>query len=191
MPTQFLKDASANISINITPATLKGQSEYVTGDNKLSSSWGKAGVDSNISTSSVINPDVLGVFEGWLNSAELILGNETTGKIPCSALTSNQTEFKLMNVEENFYILKLADNAFSTAGVPFSRIKNKKLLLEVRNKFFNISTVTTPTGATSSSADTVIGTYLEYQKRDATISVCACGTTLQIINNNTISFSYI
>jgi hypothetical protein len=187
LPKQFLT------STNITPETLKSESEYVTGDNKLSSSWGKAGVDSNISTSTVKNPDVLGVFEGWLNSAELILGNETTGKIPCSALTSNQTEFKLMNVEENFYILKLADNAFSTAGVPFSRIKNKKLLLEVRNKFFNISTVTTPNAATQSDqgADTVIGTYSEYQKRDATINVCACGTTLQIINNNTISFSYI
>jgi hypothetical protein len=192
LPKQFLK-GSGNTSTDITPETLKGQSEYVTGDNKLSSSWGKAGVDSNISTSSAINPDVLGVFEGWLNSAELILGNETTGKIPCSALTSNQTEFKLMNVEENFYILKLADNAFSTAGVPFSRIKNKKLLLEVRNKFFNISTVTAPTTTTSADqgADTVIGTYSENEKRDATISVCACGTTLQIINNNTISFSYI
>ena len=66
-----------------------------------------------------------------------------------------------------------------------------EIVFFTKNKFFNISTVTTPTGATSSSADTVIGTYSEYQKRDATISVCACGTTLQIINNNTISFSYI
>jgi hypothetical protein len=177
----------------ITPTVLKTASEYVNGDNKLSSSWGKAGLDSNKSVATLLNPDVLGVFEGWLSSAELVLGTETTGKIPCSVLTSNQAEFKLINVEANFYILKLADNAFSTAGVPFSRIKNKKLILEVRNKFFNTGTVTKPiaTNVNSVAVATTIATYSSEITRDATISVCACGTTLEIINNNTISFSYI
>jgi hypothetical protein len=100
-----------------------------------------------------------------------------------------------MNIEKNFYIIKLADNAFSTAGVPFSRIKNKKLILNVRNNFFNTSAVVNPTAAliTASTATvaTPIGPYVASKTRDATISVCACGTTLQIINNNTISFSYI
>ena len=186
-PTQFLRDASDSY---ITPDVLKSASEYVTGDTKLSSSWGRASLDSNISTTAIANPDVLGVFNGWLSSVELILGTETTGKIPCSVLTSNQPEFKLTNIKENFYILKLADNAFSTAGVPFSRIKNKKLILNVRNKFFNISDVVKPTTASNVQA-TPIGPYVADEARDATISVCACGTTLQIINNNTISFSYI
>lgn len=193
LPSQFLLTGSD--SANVSPATLNTESAYVTGDTKLSTSWGIASIDSNISTSSVINPDVLGVFDGWLSSAELVLGTETTGKIPCSALTSNQVEFKLMNIEKNFYIIKLADNAFSTAGVPFSRIKNKKLILNVRNNFFNTSAVVNPTAAliTASTATvaTPIGPYVASKTRDATISVCACGTTLQIINNNTISFSYI
>ena len=191
LPTQFLLTSSDNAAVS--PATLNTASAYVTGDTKLSTSWGIASIDSNISTSTIINPDVLGVSDGWLSSAELVLGTETTGKIPCSALTSNQVEFKLMNIEKNFYIIKLADNAFSTAGVPFSRIKNKKLILNVRNRFFNTSTVVNPTATNVATVAvaTPIGPYVGTQARDATISVCACGTTLQIINNNTISFSYI
>lgn len=198
-PAQYLRSSGTDGKI-VTPNTLKTAAAYVTGDTRLSSSWGKASIDTNISTSSIANPDVLGVFDGWLSSAELILGTETTGQLPCSVLTSNQSEFKLVNVSENFYILKLADNAFSTAGVPFSRIKNKKLILNVRNKFFNKVTVSAPTisGASASGSNPAtnvqanpIGDYADGQKRDATISVCACGTTLQIINNNTISFSYI
>ena len=196
-PAQYLR-SSGTVGTIVTPNTLKTAAQYVTGDTRLSSSWGKASIDTNISTSSIANPDVLGVFDGWLSSAELILGTETTGQLPCSVLTSNQSEFKLVNVSENFYILKLADNAFSTAGVPFSRIKNKRLILNVRNKFFNKDAVVAPTTANAASNATVpnvqansIGNYVDGQKRDATISVCACGTTLQIINNNTISFSYI
>ena len=198
LPTQFIKNSLTSPTGIITPTVLKTASEYVTGDTKLSSTWGKASIDTNISTTTIANPDVLGVFDGWLSSAELILGTETTGEIACSLLTSNQPEFKLTNVKENFYILKLADNAFSTAGVPFSRIKNKKLILNVRNKFFNKTTVVKPTTAKAAANATVpnviatpIGPYVSEQARDATISVCACGTTLQIINNNTISFSYI
>ena len=189
LPEQFIRFASTSTS-KITPSQIKGNADYVTGDNKLSSSWGKAYLDSNTSqTSSILNPDVLGVFNGWLSSAELNLGNETTGQIPCSALHSNKVEFNLQNIDENFYILKLADNAFSSAGIPFSRIKNKRLILNVRNRFFNKDTVSTPSG--TNTPVSVIGGYAVDKKRDATISVCACGTTLQIINNNTISFSYI
>ena len=192
-PTQFMTTTGGSVKV-ISPNTLHSNSQYVTGDTKLSSSWGKAFLDSNISVANVINPDVLGVFKGWLSSAELIIGNETTGQMPCSALYSNKIEFKLQNVEENFYVIKLADNAFSSAGIPFSRIKNKKLILNVNNKFFNTTSnasFTAPDAANPADYITTIGTYAEDKKRDATISVCACGTTLQIINNNTISFSYI
>jgi len=198
-PTQFLNSTDST-SASVTPAVLKAQSAYVSGDTKLSSTWGEAGIDSNKGTSTIFNPDVLGVFDKWLSSAELVLGNETTGEIPCSALSSNQVEFNLQNTEQHFYIIKLADKAFSGSGIPFSRIKNKKLILNVRNTFFNTTAITiTPVsgdntvaiGSTSLAATTTIGKYVARQMRDATISVCACGTTLQIINNNTISFSYI
>ena len=190
-PTQFMTTTGGSSEI-ISPSTLHSASQYVTGDTKLSSSWGKAFLDSNISISDVINPDVLGVFKGWLSSAELIIGNETTGQMPCSALYSNKIEFKLQNVDENFYVIKLADNAFSSAGIPFSRIKTKKLILNVNNKFFNTTaSFPKPMAANPTTYLTPIGAYEEDKRRDATISVCACGTTLQIINNNTISFSYI
>jgi hypothetical protein len=193
-PSQFLNStADGAASVAITPVTLKAASKYVSGDNKLSSTWGKASIDSNISSSTIFNPDVLGVFDKWLSSAELVLGNETTGAIPCSALSSNQVEFNLQNTEQHFYIIKLADKAFSGSGIPFSRIKNKKLILNVRNKFFNRTAFTALTSGSDNTATavTTIGIYDERSMRDATISVCACGTTLQIINNNTISFSYI
>jgi hypothetical protein len=191
-PSQFIRFGSNTF---IRPDQLKGVPRYVTGDNRLSSSWGKAYLDSNISdgSNSIMNPDVLGVFNGWLSSAELVLGNETTGQIPCSALYSSKVEFNLQNIDENFYVLKLADNAFSSAGVPFSRIKNKKLILNVRNRFFSTSSTLSPPsqGNFPYTPLGTIGSYIQGARRDATISVCACGTTLQIINNNTISFSYI
>jgi hypothetical protein len=194
-PRQYIRFGSTD---KIRPEQLKGVPRYVTGDNRLSSSWGKAYLDSNISdgSNSIMNPDVLGVFNGWLSSAELVLGNETTGQIPCSALYSSKVEFNLQNIDENFYVLKLADNAFSSAGVPFSRIKNKKLILNVRNRFFSTTaagsfTPPTRTGTFPYTPLGTIGAYIQDARRDATISVCACGTTLQIINNNTISFSYI
>ena len=192
-PKQFIRTTGGTPSV-ISPSTLHSNIAYVTGDTKLSSSWGKAFLDSNISSASILNPDVLGVFKGWLSSAELIIGNETTGQMPCSALYSNKIEFKLQNVDENFYVIKLADNSFSSAGIPFSRIKNKKLILNVNNKFFNTTSndsFAAPSSENPGSNLTTIGTYAADKKRDATISVCACGTTLQIINNNTISFSYI
>ena len=194
-PVQFIKNSTPDEAV--TPTQLSSNSQYTSGLTKLSSSWGIASLDSNISNAQIANPDVLGVFNGWLASAELVLGTETTGQIQCSVLTSNQVEFNLTNISENFYILKMADNAFSTAGVPFSRIKNKKLILTVRNKFFNkdAANITVPTAANSTSniMANPIGPYqsTSLQSRDATISVCACGTTLQIVNNNTISFSYI
>jgi len=193
-PSQFIRFGDNTF---IRPGQLKGVPQYVTGDNRLSSSWGKAYLDSNISdgSNSIMNPDVLGVFNGWLSSAELVLGNETTGQIPCSALYSSKVEFNLQNVDENFYVLKLADNAFSSAGVPFSRIKNKKLILNVRNRFFSTTSSTSFSPPSQSNFPYTplgtIGSYIAGARRDATISVCACGTTLQIINNNTISFSYI
>ena len=194
IPEQF---ARFNDNREIPPGLIPAQ--YVTGANRLSSSWGRAYLDSNISEAaeSLINPDVLGVFKGWLSSAELVLGNETTGQIPCTALNSNKVEFNLQNINENFYILKIADNAFSSAGIPFSRIKNKRLILNVRNRFFSSTeadSFVTPDAGDDSTLDTPsgnIGAYIDGARRDATISVCACGTTLQIINNNTISFSYI
>ena len=88
-------------------------------------------------------------------------------------------------INKHFYILKLADCAFSTAGVPFSRIKNKSLILNLNKTFF---------------ASDAFGDYVpadspeegdpEVTKRDPILHVCACGTTVQTLSGNTMSFSY-
>lgn len=191
-PKQFISTDSAGMR---DISFVRVFTPLVSGARKLSSSWGEAGNDTLTSLTvatrtydgssafvdasySIVNPDVLGVFNGWLESAELIIGNETTGNVSVSALNSSQEEFELKMCDKNFYILKLADNAFSTAGIPFSRIKNKTLVLNVYNKFFNGDVF----GAYAPSS-----TY----KRDVNIDVCVCGTTLQIINNNAVSFSYV
>ena len=173
-PKQLLTNTSITDK-KLKISSLKSNASISTGINRLSSSWGEAINDSTTDISSSIRtPDVLGVFKGWLNNAELILGNETTGNIYPTSLSSNQEEFSLKRCDKNFYILKLADNAFSTAGIPFSRIKNKSLILNINNRFFkNPAFGTTPT------------------TRNPDLSICACGTTIQIINNNNISFSYI
>ncbi len=191
-PYQFISTDSAGMR---DISFVRVFTPLVSGARKLSSSWGEAGNDTLVTQTavtrthtggttyadanySIVYPDVLGVFNGWLESAELIIGNETTGNVSVSALNPSQEEFELKMCDKNFYILKLADNAFSTAGIPFSRIKNKTLVLNVYNKFFN---------------GDVFGTFSPSlsKKRNVNIDVCVCGTTLQIINNNNVSFSYV
>lgn len=115
----------------------------------------------------------LGVAPGWLKSAELILGNDRTGSVPGSCLTTNKLElFNLQSISsKNIYILKLAGSAFSTAGVPFSRLNNKKLVITYADGF-TISSYTdsSVTGMTN-------------------INVTCCGTQIQSTVGGTISFS--
>jgi len=117
----------------------------------------------------------LGVSAGWLQSADLILGNDRTGNIPGSCLTTNKLDlFKLSSVtSKNIYIIKLAGSAFSTAGIPFSRLNNKKLILNFATGFSINSYV--------SSASDIFGL--------TNINVTCCGTQIQSTVGGTISFS--
>tara|TARA_R110002072_G_scaffold76287_4_gene179144 strand:- start:29 stop:1579 length:1551 start_codon:yes stop_codon:yes gene_type:complete len=135
--------------------------------------------DGNIGTtwtaisSGVVSGTQLGVAAGWLKSAELILGNDRTGSVPGSCLTTNKLElFKLTSVaSKNIYILKLAGSAFSTAGVPFSRLNNKKLVITYAEGFTLASyTYSTKTGMSN-------------------INVTCCGTQIQSTVGGTIGFS--
>ena len=170
-----LIDASASDTGN---AGNTGHGIYTTGTRRLSSSWGEAILDvSGTATGNgqIGSPDVLGVFSGWLSTVELTLGNESTGPIPSTCLQSSQNAFGLESVSKNFYVLKLADNAFGTSGIPFSRIKNKILTINIFNKFLSnprFGQLTTTT-------------------RRPTLYVTACGTTLQNITNNFTTFSYL
>ncbi len=118
----------------------------------------------------------VGVLKGWLKSAELVLGNDRTGNIPVSCITTNRIEqFGLTSVDnKNIYLIKLAGSAFSTAGVPFARLNNKKLILT-----FNALTVNPIKQATSNALDKVT----------TVLNVTCCGTQVQTTVGGSISFS--
>ena len=118
----------------------------------------------------------VGVLKGWLKSAELVLGNDRTGNIPVSCITTNRIEqFGLTSVDnKNIYLIKLAGSAFSTAGVPFARLNNKKLILT-----FNALTVNPIKQNTSVALDKVT----------TVLNVTCCGTQVQTTVGGSISFS--
>ena len=78
-----------------------------------------------------INVSHILIYCTSLKSAELILGNDRTGDIPSAALLSslNSELFSLAGNHANVYIIKTADSAFSTAGIPFARLSNRQLKL--------------------------------------------------------------
>jgi hypothetical protein len=173
---QYLQDDNDGFDfpINTLISTAAHIPMFITGPTKITSSWGEATSTNLFDHAPLTNKDVLGVFTGWLSDAELKLGESTTRAIPASSLNSSQEEFGLKMINKNFYILKLADCAFSTAGVPFSRIKNKSLILNLNKNFFTAEAFG-DTGAL---------------KRDPILHVCACGTTVQTLSGNNMSFSY-
>ena len=110
----------------------------------------------NINVSHILFPN------SNVTKAELILGNDRTGNIPigCLSTVHNSEIFSLAGSDKDIPIIKTADSAFSTAGIPFSRLNNKKLIL---------------TGGSFAGGSTV--------------SVTACGTQIQTTVGGSISFS--
>jgi len=175
--------SSGPITIDLSSININVSHILLTLDNSIFSPVGTAAnVPSSSSPSGttwtaipngVVGSTDLGVAAGWLKSAELILGNDRTGSVPGSCLTTNKLElFKLTSVaSKNIYIFKLAGSAFSTAGVPFSRLNNKKLVITYAKDF----TLSSYTDATT------IGV--------SNINVTCCGTQIQSTVGGTISFS--
>lgn len=158
--------SDANSGTAITISSTGNDAQTITPMGLAGTTW------TAISGDVVENTD-LGVAAGWLKSAELILGNDRTGSVPGSCLTTNKLElFKLTSVaSKNIYILKLAGSAFSTAGVPFSRLNNKKLVITYATGFTLASYVDNVTTGMSN------------------INVTCCGTQIQSTVGGTISFS--
>ena len=176
-----ITSSSAPVTIDLSSININVSHILLTLDNSIFNSTGTAAALSSGSggttwtaiPSGIVENTELGVAAGWLKSAELILGNDRTGSVPGSCLTTNKLElFKLTSVaSKNIYILKLAGSAFSTAGVPFSRLNNKKLVITYADGFTLSSyTDSTTTGMTN-------------------INVTCCGTQIQSTVGGTISFS--
>lgn len=174
--------ASGPVTIDLSSININVSHILLTLDNSI---FNSAGTAANITSSTpsgttwtaisdgVVADTGLGVAAGWLKSAELILGNDRTGSVPGSCLTTNKLElFKLTSVaSKNIYILKLAGSAFSTAGVPFSRLNNKKLVITYADGF----TLSSYTDGTTTGM--------------SNINVTCCGTQIQSTVGGTISFS--
>lgn len=137
----------------------------------------------NHTTSSIVY-DTFGYFSDFIDSAELILGSDRTGFIKSSMLLMDNNEnFGLKQVNSNdFYIIKLAEKAFDTSGIDFSKIHNKKLCLKIKKDIFLTDD---PTEAHP------IENALNSDKvsQNAYVSVTVCGTQLQSIVSGSTSFS--
>lgn len=111
-------------------------------------------------------------------TVNLVLGNDRTGEIPLSMIASS-------NVAESFgldvvnpgevFILKTADKAFSTAGIPFSRINNKQLIIK-----FDSDKIGPLIADWAQSGD--------LQKMYG-IAITACGTQIQTTVGGSTSFN--
>lgn len=175
-----ITSTSGHVTIDLSSININVSHILLTLDNSIFNSTGTA---ANVSSGSgttwtaisdgVVGNTNLGVAAGWLKSAELILGNDRTGNVPGSCLTTNKLElFNLSSIaSKNIYILKLAGSAFSTAGVPFSRLNNKKLVITYADGF----TLSSYTDSTTTGM--------------SNINVTCCGIQIQSTVGGTISFS--
>ena len=165
-------------SINLPLSTATGTPSLIANDVNDGSCWQARNGSANV------NAEQVGVLKGWLKSVELVLGNDRTGNIPVSCITTNRIEqFGLTSVDnKNIYLIKLAGSAFSTAGVPFARLNNKKLILT-----FNALTVNPikrdRTGGGGDETNTSIN------KVTTVLNVTCCGTQVQTTVGGSISFS--
>jgi len=120
-----------------------------------------------------------GVLSDWLVSAELVIGSDRTGKIPATQMLNSNELFGLKSNNFPVYLIPIADSAFSTAGVPFSRLGNKKLILNCDESY-----PMTNGPFTSAKHDAELATAPRVK-----LAVVACGTQVQTTVGGTISFA--
>jgi len=129
----------------------------------------------------------VGYIPDWLHSVELVVGGERTGFIPATALVNSQLgEFGLKgNCIDGFYIIKLADSAFSTSGVPFSKCNSIKLNIRLNTDIYNPEIPGNSVYHTNTLNYPGEGLLLSEPRLVAT----ACGTTVQTTVGGSISFA--
>ena len=126
-------------------------------------------------------PDNLfGYLPNAIESMELVIGSDRTGFIKGAAAKIGKCEnFALINGDKNsaHYIITLAEKAFDTAGVAFSKTNNKKLLIKLNNYIFKNTFVTPNSLSTATDLP-----------QNAIITVTACGTQVQSVVGGSMSF---
>ena len=121
---------------------------------------------------------LLGYMPDAIDSMELVVGSDRTGFISgVSAKIDTCENFNLVNSDNSaHYIITLAEKAFDTAGIAFSKCNNKKLLIKLNNDIFYKTNVT-PNPLSSSN-----------YTQNAIITVTACGTKVQSVVGGSMSF---
>ena len=79
---------------------------------------------------------IRGVLDNWLDSVEVRIGSDTTGRLPAESLLKTGEEFGLTSAGgAPIYVVPLADMPFSTAGVPMARVGTKQVILHVDRRY--------------------------------------------------------
>lgn len=125
--------------------------------------------------------DLFGYIQCPIESMELVIGSDRTGFIKGSSAQLNTCEnFDLKYTADNkaYYIISLAEKAFDTAGVAFSKSNNKKLIINLYDHIF------------SNGADLYMNNSLNSNdyEQSAIVTVTACGTKVQSVVGGSMSF---
>ncbi len=79
---------------------------------------------------------IRGVLDNWLDSIEIRIGSDTTGRLPASSLLKTGEEFGLSSAGgAPIYVIPLADVPFSTAGIPMARVGTKQVILHIDQRY--------------------------------------------------------
>lgn len=173
-----VKDKTLNVNDNGT-APNSIPLTTITGSNELSTPFTVIN-SQTFNVPAATPPDnLLGYMPNAIESMELVLGSDRTGFIKgASAKIGTCENFTLVNSDENsaHYIVTLAEKAFDTSGVAFSKSNHKKLLINL-NKYIFKTTDVTPNSLSNDAIPT-----------KAIISVTACGTKVQSVVGGAMSF---
>jgi len=122
--------------------------------------------------------DLFGYLRSPIESMELVVGSDRTGFIKGSSAqldTCENFDLRYSGLQRAFYIITLAEKAFDTAGVAFSKSNNKKLIINLYNRIF--SQMYTKNSLNSN----------DYEQ-SGIITVTACGTKVQSVVGGSMSF---
>ena len=122
--------------------------------------------------------DLFGYLSSPIESMELVVGSDRTGFIKGSSAqldTCENFDLKYANLNKAFYIITLAEKAFDTAGVAFSKSNNKKLIINLYDSIFSKLYINNCLNSN------------DYEQ-SGVITVTACGTKVQSVVGGSMSF---
>ena len=122
--------------------------------------------------------DLFGYLRSPIESMELVIGSDRTGFIRGSSAqldTCENFDLRYSGLQKAFYIITLAEKAFDTAGVAFSKSNNKKLIINLYDRIFSQLYVNNSLNSN------------DYEQ-SAIITVTACGTKVQSVVGGSMSF---